>query len=73
MFGNGYRLIHPNERKLGFTEGAIKTAKTLNCVLIEARHLYQIAQKLQEGASEEYHQKIRDQIINAESGVLEFE
>lgn len=73
LFGNGYRLMEPEKRELGFTEGAIKTAKTLNCVLIETKYLYEIAKAIQEGADEEYCKKIRDLILNAESGVFVLE
>lgn len=70
LFGNGYRLIEPEKRGLGFTEGAIKTAKNLNCVLIETKDLYEIAKTIQEGADEEYCKKIRNLIIEAESGIF---
>lgn len=70
LFGNGYRLIEPEKRGLGFTEGAIKTAKNLNCVLIETKYLYEIAKVIQEGADEEYCKKIRNLIIEAESGIF---
>lgn len=72
LFGNGYRLVPLEERGIGFTEGAIKTAKNLNCVLIETKDLYEIAKNLQEGINEECCKKIRNLIIGAESGVLDF-
>lgn len=70
LFGNGYRLTSPEKREIGFTEGAIKIAKTLNCVLIETKDLYEIAKTIQEGADEEYCKKIRNLIIEAESGIF---
>lgn len=72
LFGNGYRFTQPDKRGIGFTEGAIKVAKTLNCVLIETKHLYKIAKTIQEGADGEYRKKIRELILNAPSGMLEF-
>lgn len=70
LFGNGYRLVPPEERGLGFTEGAIKTAKNLNCVLIETKDLYEVAKIIQECADEDYCKKIRSLLMNAESGIL---
>jgi len=63
LFGNGYRLEAPTERKTQFTEKCITAAISSSTALLSTSDLFSAAQYLSDRADEIYAKQCRDAIL----------
>jgi hypothetical protein len=64
LFGNGYRLTAPEERKMQFTEKCVTAATAQSTALVSTSSLFCAVQYLSAQPDEEYAKKCRTAILN---------
>lgn len=72
LFGNGYRLTKPIERKEQFTEKCINSAKSSNCILVRTSDLFQVVKYVKDSANKSFAKSCRDAIKNSIGKVCSF-
>jgi hypothetical protein len=71
LFGNGFRLVHPNVRQEQVTQKCLTNAKR-GTILVRTTDLYQICGYLQENDDETYKRACRDAILDAVGRIVKF-
>lgn len=64
LFGNGYRLVSPDERELQFTEKCIAAAKSSSTTLLATSNLFVAVQYISGKPDEEYAKRCREAILS---------
>lgn len=72
LFGNGYRLTEPSERKEQFTEKCISTAKSSNCILIRTSDLFRVVKYIKDSSNTQFAKNCRDAIKNSIGKICSF-
>lgn len=72
IFGNGYRLISPGQRREQFTEKCIKNAKRLNVVLVRTPDLFKVARYVKENNDKKFATQCRKAILESRGGIAKF-
>jgi len=73
LFGNGFRLIDPNEREDEFTAKCYTNARRLGSALVRTSDLYQVAvYVIDHPDDEEFKAKCRAALSQTSGGVVEF-
>lgn len=72
LFGNGFRLMRPEERPEQFTEKCIKSAKAVNCALVRTPDLFRVAKYVKESGSIEFASSCREAIAGGMGKIVEF-
>ena len=72
LFGNGFRIIHPKERKEQFTRKCITTAKSQNVILVRTSDLFKAAKYIRESKNSKFAEKCRKAISESKGGIVEF-
>lgn len=72
LFGNPFRLIHPDNRKEYFTKKAIESAKRTDIALINTHDLFEVAKYLKGYDDRTYAKRIRECIKNACGEIVKF-
>ena len=63
LFGNGYRLVPPDERELQFTEKCIAAARSSSTALLTTSNLFVAVQYLSEQPDDDYAKRCRKAIL----------
>ena len=63
LFGNGYRLTPPTDRKIQFTDKCVTAAQSSSTALIATIELYVAAQHLAEQNNDQYAKLCREKIL----------
>lgn len=72
LFGNPFRLIHPNERKEFFTQKALDSAKRTGIVLVNTHELFEIVKYLKQSKNKVYAKQVRESFKNTSGEILKF-
>jgi len=72
LFGNGFRLIPPQEREEQYTEKCIKNAERLNAVLIRTSDLFNIAKYIKENKDDSLAKECRKAILESRGKIVTF-
>ncbi|WP_333805533.1 coiled-coil domain-containing protein [Sulfurospirillum sp.] len=72
LFGNPFRLTHPNERKEFFTQKAIDSAKRSDIVLVNTHELFEVVKYLKNTNDKQYAKKIRECFKNIKGEIIKF-
>ena len=62
LFGNGFRITHPEKREEQFTEKCIKNAERVNAILVRTSDLFKAAKYIREYNDEKFAEKCRETI-----------
>ena len=72
LFGNGFRLTKPSERKELFTDKCINTAKSLNHILVRTPDLFRVVKYVRESGDDNFAKSCRDVIKESVGQIVEF-
>jgi hypothetical protein len=72
IFGNGYRLASPPQRREQFTEKCIKNAKRLNVVLVRTSDLFKVARYVKENNDKKFATECRKAILKSRGKIVKF-
>ena len=72
LFGNGFRLANPSERKELFTDSCLELAKHSNCILVRTTDLFRVVKYVRESGDDDFAKRCRDSIKNSVDKIVEF-
>ena len=72
LFGNGFRIVHPEKREEQFTEKCIKNAERVNAILVRTSDLFKVAKDIRESNDEKFAEKCREAISESRGKIVEF-
>ncbi len=72
LFGNPFRLIHPNDRKEFFTQKAIDSAKRTGIALVNTHELFAIVKYIKNTNDTEYARQVRECFKNTAGEIVKF-
>ena len=72
LFGNGFRLTKPSERKEQFTDKCISNAKRLNVILVRTPDLFRVVKYIKESGDKTFLKKCQESIINNRGKIADF-
>ena len=72
LFGNGFRIVHPEKREEQFTEKCIKNAERVNAILVRTSDLFKVAKYIRESNDEKFAEKCREAISESRGKIVEF-
>lgn len=72
LFGNSFRLLHPNERKEFFTQKAIDSAKRTGIALINTHELFEVVKYIKNTNDENYAELVRECFKNTNGNIVRF-
>ena len=72
LFGNGFRIVHPEKREEQFTEKCIKNAERVNAILVRTSDFFKVAKYIRESNDEEFAEKCREAISESRGKIVEF-
>lgn len=72
LFGNPFRLIHPNERKEFFTQKAIDSAKRTGIALVNTHELFEVVKYIKNTDNQDYAKLVRECFKNTSGDIIKF-
>ena len=72
LFGNPFRLIHPNERKEFFTQKAIDAAKRTGIALVNTHELFEVVKYIKNTDNQDYAKLVRECFKNTSGDIVKF-
>ena len=72
LFGNPFRLIHPNMRKEFFTQKALDSAKRTGIVLVNTHELFEVVKYLKQSKNKVYAKQVRECFRNTSGEIIKF-
>lgn len=72
LFGNPFRLIHPNERKEFFTQKAIDSAKRTGIALVNTHELFEVVKYIKNTDNQDYAKLVRECFKNTNGDIIKF-
>ncbi|MDD4505210.1 MAG: hypothetical protein PHE60_02415 [Sulfurospirillaceae bacterium] len=72
LFGNPFRLMHPNERKEFFTQKAIDSAKRSGIVLVNTHEFFEVVKYLKNTNDTQYARIIRECFKSSKGEIIKF-
>lgn len=72
LFGNPFRLSHPNERKEFFTQKALDSAKRTGIALVNTHELFEVVKYLKNTNDQDYAKSVRECFKNICSEIVKF-
>lgn len=72
LFGNPFRLIHPNERKEFFTQKAIDAAKRTGIALVNTHELFEVVKYIKNTDNQDYAKLVRECFKNTSGDIINF-
>ncbi|MDP3587946.1 MAG: hypothetical protein Q8R58_07835 [Sulfuricurvum sp.] len=72
LFGNPYRLIHPQDRKEFFTQKALDAAKRTGIALVNTHELFEVVKYLKQSKNKIYAKKVRECFKNTYGEIIKF-
>lgn len=72
LFGNPFRLIHPNMRKEFFTQKALDSAKRTGIVLVNTHELFEVVKYLKQSKNKVYAKQVRECFKNTSGEIIKF-
>lgn len=72
LFGNPFRLIHPNMRKEFFTQKALDSAKRTGIVLVNTHELFEVVKYLKQSKNKVYAKQVRECFKNTNGEIIKF-
>lgn len=71
LFGNGFRLVQPQDRQEQFTQKCLSSAKR-GTILIRTMDLFPVVRYLQKTNDEDYKKACRDSVLAGMGRIVEF-
>lgn len=72
LFGNPFRLLHPNERKEFFTQKALESAKRTGIALVNTHELFEVVKYLKNTNDRGYATLVRECFKNTNGDIVKF-
>ncbi len=72
LFGNPFRLLHPNERKEFFTQKAIDSAKRTGIALVNTHELFEVVKYIKNTDDQDYAKLVRECFKNTSGKIIKF-
>ena len=72
LFGNSFRLIHPNERKEFFTQKALDSAKRTGIALVNTHEFFEVVKYLKNTNNQDYAKLVRECFKNTNGDIVKF-
>lgn len=72
LFGNPFRLLHPNERKDFFTQKAIDSAKRTGIALVNTHELFEVVKYIKNTDDQDYAKLVRECFKNTSGDIIKF-
>lgn len=72
LFGNPFRLLHPNERKEFFTQKAIDSAKRTGIALVNTHELFEIVKYIKNTNNQDYAKLVRECFKSTSGDIIKF-
>lgn len=72
LFANGYRLLEPSKRKVGFTDKVQTSAKRSGISLVHTTDLFNVVKYLQDTNDQDYAKAVRECFRDTEGVIMEF-
>ncbi len=72
LFGNPFRLLHPNERKEFFTQKAIDSAKRTGIALLNTHELFEVVKYIKNTNDQAYAKLVRECFKNTSGDIIKF-
>lgn len=72
LFGNPFRLIHPNMRKEFFTQKALDSAKRTGILLVNTHELFEVVKYLKQSKNQVYAKQVRECFKNTSGEIIRF-
>lgn len=72
LFGNPFRLIHPNMRKEFFTQKALDSAKRTGIALVNTHELFEIVKYIKQSKNKVYAKQVRECFRDTVGEIIKF-
>ena len=72
LFGNGFRITHPEKRAEQFTEKCVKNAERVNAILVRTSDLFKVAKHVRENNDKKFAEKCRKTISRSRGKIVKF-
>ena len=72
LFGNGFRITHPEKRAEQFTKKCIANADRSNTILVKTSDLFKVAKYIRESNDTNFAEKCRKKISGSKGKIVEF-
>ncbi|AXH10587.1 hypothetical protein CP960_06950 [Malaciobacter halophilus] len=72
LFGNPFRLLHPNERKEFFSQKAIDSAKRTGIALVNTHELFEVVKYIKNTDNQDYAKLVRECFKSISGEIIKF-